>query len=197
VEKVNEAANAAEVSNEAKAQAIETTTEAVEANAETKESANERLLRESKEWKKKAQEYQKMLKDREEATLKEQNNYKKLYETKTKELETLASKLLNDKKQMALSNAAQKWKLKSMDDVTLGNKELLQYDSESDQYQGVEAFFEDLKSKKPYLFEQNEPTKALPSRPGGQIKDVPIEQLPLNEREAVLKQKLAAMFAKK
>lgn len=194
---VNETAKAAEVSKEANAEAKETTTEPVEAKAEATESVNDRVLRESKEWKRKAQEYEKKLKEREEATLKEQNNYKKLYETKSKELESLATKLLNDKKQMALSVGAQKYKLKSMDDVALGNKELLQYDADHDSYEGVDAFFEDLKQKKPYLFEQAEPTKAMPSRPGGQIKEVPLEQLSLADREKVLKEKLNSMFGKK
>jgi hypothetical protein len=180
--------------------------ETPEANAEGQEQVTkpegveaseggERILKESKAWKKRAQEAEQRLKDVEEKTLKEQQNYKQLYEKKNKELEILAQKMMGDKKKLALQVAAQKWKVRDLHDAMgLGNKELLQYDQEADNFVGVDEFFEDLKNRKPYLFESEKAAVATPARPGGQIKDVPYESLSLADIEKKLKEKLAAQF---
>lgn len=161
---------------------------------ETSEGGD-RILKESKAWKKRAQEAEQRLKDMEEKTLKEQNNYKSLYEKKDQEVKLLAQKLMSDKKKLALQAGAQKFKVRDIQDaLALGNKDLLQYDQEADAFVGVDEFFEDLKVRKPYFFESEKTAVATPARPGGQIKEVPFDQLSLDEREKAIKQKLAEKF---
>jgi hypothetical protein len=158
---------------------------------ESKETINDRILKESKEWKAKYQELDKKLKLDTESKLKEQNQYKTLWESERKNNETLAKKILEDKKMSALTKAAQQLSCRSIDDaIKLGNTSFLTYDAEADEFSGADAFMEDLKKSKPYLFEEKQVAKLPTMRAGGSGKEVPFSELTFAEKEKFLKQQL-------
>ena len=91
----------------------------------------------------------------------------------------------------ALTKAAQQLSCRSIDDaIKLGNTSFLTYDAEADEFSGADAFMEDLKKSKPYLFEEKQVAKLPTMRAGGSGKEVPFSELSFKEKEQYLKQQL-------
>ena len=159
-----ESANANAKATEAKVEAtgveqVDGSTSAPEANANatesSQESINDRLLKESKAWKAKASDAQKELERLREAEKKRQGKYQEIAEDYKLKLEGLQKKIVKEKVQSALIQAAPKFGFagKSADTLLrLGDASLLQFDEATDEVQGVDVYMESLKKTEPALF---------------------------------------------
>jgi hypothetical protein len=141
-------------------------------NLETQDNASEgganRLLEESKKWKKRAIEAEKLLSDKQKAESEQQGNYKKLYEEAESRYKNLYKTTVKDKVKMSLSEHAVKSGCQNLDALLkLGNSELLEYDEGDGRVNGAELFIEDAKKNHPYLFSAPKTPTINPTTPGG------------------------------
>jgi hypothetical protein len=146
----------------------------------TKEQAsevNERLLKESKEWKAKAQQYEQQLK----AEAEKKGDYKALYEAEAQRVAELAKRRKADVIKNSIESMAAKAGCVDSDALlVLGNKELLQYDDENEKVYGVDAFIEEAKKARSYLFKSAANAAVVnAAAPGGSVekKQLTLEQI--------------------
>lgn len=159
-------ANATEVA----ANAEPTKTE-VQQGDSSSELNTERILAESKEWKKKYQAVKSEKEAAEKSKLQEQAKYKELYEKADVKYQTLYKTLVKEKVKAAVTDVASKAGCVSVDDLLkLGDVQLLQVDDESLEVQGVSTFVDEAKKNKPYLFTANKSQTINSATPGGLLK---------------------------
>lgn len=132
------------------------------------ESVNERLLRESKEYKAKYQELKSKLDEEAKNKLVAEGNLKEALEMERKEKEDLKRQFVRTKLEMAVSTAAAKAGcVKPEVALKLGNLGLLDLDESNWSVNGVDSFIEDLKKENPYLFQTSKPPVVNAATPGG------------------------------
>ena len=132
------------------------------------ESVNERLLRESKEYKQKYQELKSKLDEEAKNKLVAEGNLKEALEMERKEKEDLKRQFVKTKLEMIVSTAAAKAGcVKPEVALKLGNVALLDLDESNWSVSGVELFIEDLKKENPYLFQIAKPPVVNAATPGG------------------------------
>jgi hypothetical protein len=154
------------------ANAAEPTTN-VEVNTETPaaEGVNDRLLRESKEYKQRAQALAKELETIKAAKAVESGDYKKLFEQAQAKLEAQNKTVMKNAIMTKLTQVGTKRGCVDADALfKLGNKELLQYDEESGEVIGAELFVEDAAQRMSYLFSSQKPAAINGVNPSGVIK---------------------------
>lgn len=150
----------------------QTTNVVEEQTPETKaESVNERLLRESKEYKAKMQQALRELETLKKAKAEEQGDFKKLYEQAASELTETKKAIKRNTIKSKVQEVALRSGCVDVDGLLkLGNPELLQYDEDNAEVFGVELFIDEAKRSKPYLFSQQKPASVNPVTPGGVTK---------------------------
>jgi hypothetical protein len=132
---------------------------------------NERLLAESKKYKKQYQETKSKLEELEKSKLKEQAQYKELYEKAEDKYQTLYKALVKEKVKTAVTDRASKAGCVDVEALLkLGNTQLLQIDEETLEVQGTDVFVEDAKKLKPYLFGSPKAPTINSATPGGVAK---------------------------
>ena len=155
---------------EATANAETAKQEVVSTEAQSSE-LNERLLSESKQYKKKYQEAKTKLEEIEKSALQSQSKYKELYEKSEEKYQGLYKNLVKEKVKTAVANHALKAGCVDVEDLLqLGNKQLLQIDEETMEVQGADVFVEEAKKTKPYLFNIQKTPTINSSTPGGVVK---------------------------
>jgi hypothetical protein len=149
---------------EAKAEAHEgsnvegSTDDSAQANAKSEssqESVNDRLLKESKQWKAQALEHKKELEKLKEAEKKKQGKFQEIADEYKAKYEELQKKIVKQKVENALIAAAPKYGYAGKSHETLlrlGDGSLLQYDEGTEEVQGVDLYLESLKKTEPALF---------------------------------------------
>lgn len=138
---------------------------------ETASEVNARLLAESKQNKKKAQELQARLDEVEKTKLKEQSEYKKLWETSEEKYKNLYKSLVTEKVRTAVAKEASKAGAHDVEALLmLGNKDLLVVDEESLSVDGAAEYVEDLRKSKPFLFGSQKSANINGATPGGAVK---------------------------
>jgi hypothetical protein len=138
------------------------------ANQGAGSEVNARLLEESKQNKKKAQEYKAALDKLTQTQLVDQQKYKELYEAEQKKYSSLHKTLVTDKVKAAVSEKASKAGAIDLDAIlALGDRGLLVVDEDTLAVDGVDTFIEDLKKKKPSLFTAKSATAVNGVTPGG------------------------------
>jgi hypothetical protein len=146
-----------------------------------------RVLEESKKWKKRALEAERLNSEIQKAKEQEQGNYKKLYEEETARYKNLYKTTVKDKVRMSLTEHASKSGCQSIDALLkLGNSELLEYDETDGKVNGAELFIEDAKRNHPYLFSSVKAPTINPTTPGGvsskKLTPADIAKLPPSEK---------------
>lgn len=132
---------------------------------------NERLLAESKQYKKKFQEAKAKLEELEKSKLQEQSKFKELYEKTEEKYQSLYKSLIKEKVKTAVVDKASKAGCVSVEDLLkLGNTSLLQIDEETLEVQGADVFVEEAKKEKPYLFAMAKTSTINSATPGGVVK---------------------------
>ena len=131
-------------------------------------ATNDRLLNESKTNKERAQRAETELASLKQKSLQDQGQFKDLYESEKQKNETLMKSVVMNAVKSGVSEAGSKQGLVSVDAaMKLGNANLLQFDTEASQVQGVDAFMDDLKKSHPYLFKASGSPGFNPTVPGG------------------------------
>lgn len=165
MDQTKNAANAAtetQANAETSGQTTETENQASEVNA--------RLLAESKKYKSAYQEAKQKLEEVEKSKLQEQSKYKELYEQTEEKYKTLYKSLVKEKVRTSVADVAAKAGCHDVEALLkLGNSELLQVDDESLKVDGVEAFVEDARKNKPYLFQSVKQASINSVTPGGGV----------------------------
>lgn len=125
-----------------------------------------RVLSESKKYKQRAAEAEAKIKAIEESQLSEQQQYKQLYERTKQELESTkkAQTELQLKTQLMPKLTAAGCR-DVVDAMKLGNPSLLLQDEQAGSLVGIDEYVEDLKQRKPWLFESWKPSSVNPSLP--------------------------------
>jgi hypothetical protein len=157
------------------------------------ESVNDRLLKESKNWKAKAIEAQQELERIKEAEKKKQGKWQEIAEETKAKLDDLQKKIIKQKVYTKLAEIAPKygWAGKNLDTLLrLGDHSVLEFDEASEDIQGADLYMESLKKAEPGLFRNieariNDKAPSIDS----QVQRKPATTLA--EKEAELKQRLA------
>lgn len=155
----------------------------VSMEVDPEESPNERLLKESKKWKEKfqgaAKELEALRLEKEERARQEQEEqgrYRELYEKTRSDLEKERGAVREERRNSQIRVKAQEMGCKDVDAaLRLGDMQLLQYDDDSRAYHGVDAFLEQLKESRPYLFEIRSTPTINPKVPGGKPVNTPVD----------------------
>jgi len=130
------------------------------------EKSNSRLLDESKTWKSKYQSIRSEAEEREHETLKQSNDFKGLYEKTLDQVGTLKGQLTEVQKERLETSLKYEVAKNGGDaddmDILLAavktkKKDVLGYDSESQNWKGVDLAVEDLRKSNPGLFKSNVP----------------------------------------
>lgn len=171
-------------------------------NAESMEptatQASERLLRESKEHKLRAQRAEAELERIKAERLKEQGKYENLWKAEKSAHEKLQQTLMVDRIRTAVKEEALKAGCSTPDVVyKLAESGLIQYDPETLEVIGADVAVQRVRAELPALFTKAPKTVVNPTTPSGsvsqpQLSAADIAKDPIKRREA-----LAAMFAKK
>lgn len=144
--------------------------EAVETESKATSEVNERLLAESKKYKKAAQEYKSQLEAAQNAKLQEEAKFKELWQKSEEKYQGLYKSLVKEKIKTAVTEKASKAGAVDVEAVMkLGNPELLQVEDETLEVHGVESFVEELKKQKPYLFQTAKAQTINATTPGGVV----------------------------
>jgi vacuolar-type H+-ATPase subunit I/STV1 len=133
-----------------------------------------RLLEESRNYKKRAQEAEKKLQEQEKKKLEEEGKYKELSESYQEKLENQQKINMRLAVRTAILEPATKAGCVDIEDLLkLGDGSFLQYDAETGEVTGSEEFVQNLKNAKPWLFQQA--TKPVTSQaiPGGSPSNAP------------------------
>lgn len=143
-------------------------TEQATTKTESVSEVNQRLLRESQEWKLKAQtekrEREKLLAKMDE----EKGEYKKLYEDTQSKLSETMRKMVEKELKAAVKDAATKAGCVDVEAAfMMGDHKLLKLDEEAGEVVGADLFIESVKKTKPYLFQSQSQTRVNPAAPGG------------------------------
>jgi len=171
-------------------------------NAESMEpttpQANERLLRESKEHKLRAQKAEAELERIKAERLKEQGKYENLWKSEKAAHDKLQQTLMLDRIRTAVKEEALKVGCSAPDVVyKLADSGLIQYDPDSLEVIGADVAVQKVRAELPALFTKAAKTVVNPTTPSGVVEQqkpsaADIAKDPMKRREA-----LAAMFAKK
>lgn len=157
------------VSNETEPTANAAPTQAVEA-VEPPSEVNERVLAESKKYKRQAQEYKQQLEAMANAKLQEEAKYKELWQQSEQKFQTLHKSLVKEKVKAAVADKASKAGAVDVDAVMkLGNPELLQVEEDTLEVHGVDSFVDELRKAKPYLFQTAKAPTINATTPGGVV----------------------------
>ena len=158
-------------------QAVANATETTTANAEQTQEAvaqsaqsevNERLLNESKKYKKAYQEEKQKREELEKSELQKQAKYKELYEQTEAKYNGLYKSLVKEKVKSTVADKAAKAGCLDVDALLqLGNASLLQVDEETLEVLGADTFVEEAKKSKPYLFQSAKAPTINATTPGG------------------------------
>ncbi len=187
------------------AQTTETISDESTSDEDNKRGHIDQLVYESRKFKERAQKAEaaqrdskKKLDSLQATQLQEQGKYKELYESEKNRREGLQKSVL----ERELENSV---KLQAKDagcvDVNVlykvGSKELLQFDEDTGQVHGAEAFVEDAKQKFPYLFSLVKPPVINPTAPQGvaQTKGAPSTAEQVKTQDG-FKQAMNAAFQK-
>jgi len=142
-----------------------------ETTAPATSELNERVLAESKQYKKKYQDTKAKLEELEKSKLQEQSQYKELWQKSEEKYQGLYKSLVKEKVRTAVTNHALKAGCVDVDDLLkLGNTQLLQIDEESLDVQGADVFVDEAKKSKPYLFPGQKAPTINSATPGGVVK---------------------------
>lgn len=129
---------------------------------------HKRVLDEAKAFKKRAQEAERRLEEIEKQKLQEQGKYQELSDTYKQQLERERKVNLELAVRMAVSGPAAKAGCVDLDDLLkLGDTSFLEYDPETGGVSGAESFVENMKTQRPYLFQQPHKPVVNPAVPGG------------------------------
>jgi len=158
---------------EAKAEGLENEEDRTE---ETSKGPDvDRILSESKNYKKRAQAAERRLKEFEESQLKENEKWKEAYEKKANEYESLEKRIVQNAVQSEVRQAAIKAGCIDPDAVVrLGDLSSLEYDPETNSVVGVDDLIQSLQAGKSYLFAK--PTAPVTSGIPKAPKDAPPEK---------------------
>jgi hypothetical protein len=136
-------------------------------------ATNERLLKEAKKHRADYLATKKALDEIQQNKLKEQNQYKELYEDRE-------AKLAELKKQVLKQNIASKVRVQAEklgcvltpeDLMKFGNNEILQYDESSLDVEGTDLFVQDIKTRYPTFFQAKPLPTINPASPGAAVVD--------------------------
>lgn len=153
-------------------------------------NVNTRLLNDARKWKKRAMDAEAEKKRLEEKTLTSQGEYKVLYEKAVAEKAQLESAIKDGEKRRALERAAAEAGCIDLDGfISLGDQSLLVYDDETKTYDGIDAYRDDLRKRKSYLFQQKSGAQINPAKPGGvgNLTNKPLKDLSKEEIMARLR----------
>jgi hypothetical protein len=143
-------------------------TEQVVSKNESASEVNQRLLKESQEWKLKAQQEKR---EREKLVAKideEKGEYKKLYESAQSKLDQTVKKMVEKELRSSVREAAAKAGCIDVDLAFMaGDPKMLKFDEETGEVVGAELFIETVKKSKPHLFQNPSAARVNPSAPGG------------------------------
>jgi hypothetical protein len=120
----------------------------------------------------------------------EQGKYKELYEKRESQYNELYGSWLKDKVQSSVQKAL--IKAGCIDDelaLTAGRSELLEFDESTGKVDGVESWLQDLKERKPVLFQSVKTPTINPATPGGGLREtatVPVEDVSKLSKEQIL-----------
>lgn len=145
-------------------------TEEIQATTETAAQINQRLLNESKKYKEQFKTVKQELDAFKKTQLQEQGRWKEIAEQKEQELSQFQEAFITEKVNSALSRAAEKSGCVDIDALMkLGDHDLLEFDEESMNIGGVEAFIDNAKQKYSFLFRNGQVPQVNSVRPGGSV----------------------------
>lgn len=161
----------------AEGQVSQTKHEATEREDDNKNEGPDvdRILTESKNYKKRAQAAERRLKEFEESRLKENEKWKEAYEKKANEFDSLQKRIVTNAVQSEVRQAAIKAGCIDPDAVVrLGDLSSLEYDPDTNSVTGVDELVQSMQAEKSYLFAKPSApvTSGIPRAP----KDAPPEK---------------------
>lgn len=107
----------------------------------------------------------------EKSKAQEQGKYKELFEKRDTQYKELYNSWLKDKVQFSVSNALNKAGCVDSElALAAGKADLLEFDESTGQVDGVDAWLQDLKERKPVLFQPTKTPTINPTTPGGGAK---------------------------
>lgn len=137
---------------------------------ETVSEVNQRLLKESQEWKLKAQQEKR---EREKLIAKmdeEKGEYKKLYESAQSKLDQTVKKMVEKELRVSVKEAASKAGCIDVDLAFMaGDPKMLKFDEDTGEVVGAELFIESVKKAKPHLFANPVTSRINQAAPGGVV----------------------------
>lgn len=129
-------------------------------------NASARLLEESKKFKTRALQAERELEKIRKAQAEESGRYKELYEKVESEKKELLGNMIKERVKSSVTEIAARAGCLDIDALLqLGPRDLLAYDEEQHRVDGVEAFVEQGKKLKPYLFNSAKPAAVNPATP--------------------------------
>jgi len=127
-----------------------------------------RVLEESRKYKQRMKDAEKRLEEIERAKLEEQGKHKEVAETYKQQLENQRQINLKLAVRQAVSGPANRAGCIDLDDLLkLGDQAKIEYDPDTGEVYGADAFVEAMKTNRPYLFHQANKTVVNPAVPGG------------------------------
>ena len=130
---------------------------------------NARLLRESQQWKSRAQAKEREKEESEKAQMVSQQEWKKLAEKYQNENKELKESRRRDRIRAAVHDLALRAGCVNVEDLLrVGNQTLMEYDDDSGEVNGADIFVEETRRLKPYLFQtsKNKPSTINSVTPG-------------------------------
>lgn len=173
------------------------------AKLEKLENYNNKLLKETREWRGKYQGLRSDVEEQNTAKMQEANDFKGLYEKTLEEVTALKEGIKNEKKS-ALETTLKYEVAKNAKDaedtdlllaaIKLKKKDLLGYDSDAGTWKGVEDAISDLRVSNPGLFIQEKPGM-VNGRPQAAVpKDKSLDELIAEDSDGVLKDALGKLL---
>lgn len=151
--------------------AAETHTESqAEVTAESAAQINERLLKEAKAYKVRAQSAEREIEKQKATALQEQGKYKEMYDTLNGKYSDLRKGLAREKVKSSVSDIAAKAGCLNVDALLkLGNPELLSFDEDTLSVDGAQEFVAAAQREHSYLFNSQGQARVNGTTPGGPI----------------------------
>jgi hypothetical protein len=126
----------------------------------------ERLLRESKKWKERARKAEQELEKRRKREAQAQKKYEELYRESESKLEEMQRRQMQKDIRFAVARKGSELGLIDVDDLmAVAKADMLEYDPETGEVEGVESYLNEARKKKPYLFKSKPATGINPTAP--------------------------------
>lgn len=152
------------------ANATETQETQVDTTQETAAQVNDRLLKEAKAYKARAQAAEREIELQRKKALEEQGKYKEMYESQSAKYNDLKKGLAREKIKSSVAEVAAKAGCLNVDALLkLGNPEMLSFDEDTLAVEGAQEFVEAAKREHSYLFSSNKTASVNGVTPGGSI----------------------------